>query len=300
MVKAAPSMVDALDREKLRFVDVDGVRTRYYEDGTGPPLFLFSGGQFGSLYSLDAWSLNLPDLAEIFHVYAVDKLGQGHTDSPKSDADYSFEALLEHSCELIQTLGVAPAHLVGHSRGALLVARLALDHPELVRKLVIVDTSTLAPDNLMFPGGAFYGALRSPPGPPTRESVRIEPDAQAFSKEHITDDFVERLLEIARLPQFQKAQQRMADVATSIWMPSLDRVRRETLSMIEERGLPVPTLMVWGLNDRSAPLPLGLQLFERIAAKTPEAEMHVLNGTGHYSFREQYQAFNRVVRSFCS
>ena len=36
------------------------MRTRYYEDGQGEPLVLFHGGEFGSLYTLDSWSLNLP------------------------------------------------------------------------------------------------------------------------------------------------------------------------------------------------------------------------------------------------
>ncbi len=299
MAQAALFSADALDTSKLRFIDVDGVRTRYYEDGDGPPLFLFSGGQFGSLYSLDAFSMNLPVLARDFHVFAVDKLGQGHTDNPKRDADYTFEALLEHTTALIRALDVPPAVLVGHSRGALLVARLALDHPELVSKLVLVDSSSLAPDSPMFPGNVFYDSLRVPPGPPSRESVRVEPDAQAHSKAHITDDFVSRLLEIAELPKFQECQRRMESLTSSVWIPSLGRCKRETLQAIEERGMPVPTLMVWGLNDRSAPLPLGLHLFERIATTTSEAEMHVLNETGHYSFREQYQAFNRLVRSFC-
>ena len=58
--------------------------------------------------------------------------------------------------------------------------------------------------------------------------------------------------------------------------------------------------MVWAFNDVSAPLRVhGLPLFERIAATTPAAELHVLNQAGHYVFREQPEAFNRLVRSFC-
>ena len=41
------------------------------------------------------------------------------------------------------------------------------------------------------------------------------------------------------------------------------------------------------------------RLFEQIAAKTPQAELHVINGAGHYLFRERPQAFNRALRSFC-
>lgn len=291
-------VTDPFDPSKVKFIDVNGIRTRYYEDGDGEPIFLFSGGQFASLYSLDAWSLNVPGLAEHFRVFSVDKLAQGHTDNPPSDAGYTFEALMEHTYGLVRALGVTQGHFVGHSRGGLLVTRLALDYPGLVKTLVLVDSATTAPESPIFPTGAFYRNLQ-PTWPPTRESVRVEPDAQAFSRAQITDSFVDRLLEIAKLPKSKEAHDRMEAIGSTISLPSIDRARKQTIQDIETHGLPVPTLLIWGLNDRSAPLPLGLQLFERIALTTPQSEMHVLNGAGHYSYREQPEAFNRAVRSFC-
>jgi pimeloyl-ACP methyl ester carboxylesterase len=77
------------------------------------------------------------------------------------------------------------------------------------------------------------------------------------------------------------------------------RLKQATLRRIDEEGLTTRTLVFWGFNDRSAPLPLGQDLFSRIAQKTPRAEMHVLNGAGHYSYRDQYEAFNRVLTGFC-
>ena len=300
MVQASSAIADKLDSHKIRFVDVDGVRTRYYEDGVGEPLVLFHGGHFAFLYSLDSWSLNLADLAQHFHVYAVDKLGQGHTDNPKGDADYTFDELFRHAHSFVQAMGITQAHFLGHSRGALLAANFALEHPELVKKLVIVDSNTLSPDSLMSLGRRFYASHVFPQGPPTREGVRIEPDAQAYSsKVHVTDDFIARMLEIAQLPKTQEAMDRMGVLESTVWMPSLNRRRQELLRKIDESGIPVPTLIIWGANDCSAPLSLGYTLFERIALKTPQAEMHVLNGAGHYCFREQPEAFLRVVRGFC-
>lgn len=298
----ATSLNDTLDRQKLQFIDVNGARTRIYEDGAGEPLVLFSGGEYGSLYSLDSWSLNLPVLAKHFRVYAVDKLGQGYTDNPKTDGDYTFEALFRHTCGVFEALGMTSAHVAGHSRGAFLVARLALERPELVKTLVIVDSSTLAGDP---PGFDFYANLGRPGGrlpravAPTAEAVRGEPDAQAYIREQVTDDFIARMLEIALLPKTREAGERMEAVGESVWLPSLNAKRAETIGVIDERGFPVPTLVIWGFNDRSAPLRLGLQLFERISAKTRQAELHVLNGAGHYSFRDQPRAFNRVLPSFC-
>ena len=127
----------------------------------------------------------------------------------------------------------------------------------------------------------------------------VEADAQAYSKDQVTDDFVERMYQIALLPQRQASQQCRDRVAPNIWMPSLYRQKEATLRRIDEQGLPTRTLVIWGFNDRSAPLPLGHELFNRIARKTPRAEMHILNGAGHYSYRDQYQAFNRLLTSYC-
>lgn len=299
MLGGSSVVLDKLDPQKIRFVDVGGVRTRYYEDGVGEPLILFHGGHFGSWYSLDCWSLNLADLAKHFRVYAVDKLGQGHTGNPKSDAGYTFEALLEHALGFVETMGISGAHFLGHSRGALLVASFAIERPDLVKTLVIVDSNTLAPDSPMLPSRRFYTSLPIPPGPPTREGVRIEPDAQSYSTAHITDDFIARMLEVAQLSKNEEAKARIEVLEATVWTPSLNRKRQEILRKIDEEGISVPTLVIWGANDLSAPLPLAYTLFERIAVKTRQAEMHVLNGAGHYSFREQPQAFNRAVWSYC-
>ena len=292
-------MEDSLDRQRLRTVDVDGVATRVYDDGDGEPFLLVHGGAFGSLYSLDAWSLNLAPLAARFRVVAFDKLGQGHTGNPPGDA-YTFPALFSHTVSLVRSLALGPAHVVGHSMGAFLAARLALECPELVRSLVLVDSNTLAPDDERFPWTAFYRELerRIPPGPPTPETVRIEPDAQSFSREHVTDDWVVRLLEIAELPKLQEAKARVVELRDTVWLPSLLPLRARTIEEIDDRGLPVPTLVVWGRDDVSAPLALALQLYERIAVRTADAELHVLGRAGHYCFREQPRAFERLVASF--
>ena len=294
-------MSDRLDPAHVRFVELGGVSTRVVEVGAGEPLVLVHGGGFGSLYSLDCWSLNLQALAGDFRVVAFDKLGQGHTGNPAGD-DYTFEALLEHTLAVLDGLALGPAHLVGHSMGALLVARVALDRPDIARTVVAIDSNTLAPDDERFPWTAFYEQLAKtiPPGPPTRESVRCEPDAQSLSRTHVTEGFVDRLLEIARLPEHQHAAERVEALRATVWRPSILAARRQALVDLAARGLGVPTLVVWAADDVSAPLPLALALYDRIAARTAQAELHVIGRSGHYVFREQPEAFRRALVGFCA
>jgi pimeloyl-ACP methyl ester carboxylesterase len=302
MVEPTSSVAESLDLRRLHYIDVAGVRTRYYEAGSGEPLVLIHGGEFGMVCTLDCWSLNLPGLSEHFRVYALDKFGQGYTDNPKRDEDYCFDTVLEHVLAFLRVLHITSAHFVGHSRGALPVACLAVQHPHLVRSAVLVDTNTLASPENAAAAFRFYTELaeRIPPGPATRESVRLEPEANSYSTAQVTDDLITRLLAIARLPKTQEAQARLAGVRDRVWYASLDRTQAEVLRQIDERGIQRPVLVVWGFNDPSAPLANGLRLFERICQKSSRAQLHVFNEAGHYSFREHPEEFNSLLRAFCS
>ena len=110
--------------QNAKFVTVDGSKTRYFEGGNGETLVLISGGSFGSYYSADHWSLNFDELSKRFRVCAFDKLGMGYTDNPKSDADYTMSAVIDHAYGFLRAIGINKATLVGHSRGALPAARI--------------------------------------------------------------------------------------------------------------------------------------------------------------------------------
>ena len=301
MAQTSSPPTDVLDQEHIGYIDVGGRRTRYYENGSGEPLVLVHGGQYGSLFSLDSWSLNLPALAERFHVYAIDKLGQGYTDNPESEADYSIEALVRHLADSLEILGVKGAHLVGHSRGALAALRVAQDYPGLAKSLVLMDTNTVAPNDPSLGYQSFYGEVerKTPPGPPSLETVRVEPEANSYGNAHLTANFLDRMLKIARLPKTAEGAELMKTLFMSTFQPSLDRTKAEALGALEAHGSPVPTLIIWGFNDPSAPLVLGHRLMEIVSAKTPQTEMHVLNQAGHYSFREQPEAFHQILSAFC-
>lgn len=289
---------DHLDPAKLHFVDVDGVRTRYYEDGTGSPLVLFPGGQIGSLYTIDSYSLNLDALAKHFRVIAVDKLGQGGTAGPASDGDYTWEATVQHAQRFIETLGLRGAHLAGHSRGGMLISSLAYAlAPGTVQSLIIIDSGTLAPADPTTASGAFYANLPHYEEP--EREVRAEPLAQAFKPQQVTPDFMDRMLVHATSVEFARVTAKMAAGGTERFLASLDQAHDALLARIAAEGLPVPVLMLWDYNDQSAPVRWAPPLLDVIAPKTSWTELHIFNEGGHYTFRENPEQFNRVVAGFC-
>lgn len=284
--------------EDPKFVNVDGIRTRYFEGGTGEDLVLIHGGKFGTHYNAHHWSLNFGELCKHFHVYAFDKLGMGYTDNPKSDSEYTMGAFIDHAHGFIRALGINNATLVGHSRGALPAARLAVNRPDLVRALIILDSSTLPPEDSSTPLD-FYSKLEAgAPPTPNREFVCREPEANSYSKDHITDDFVEAMLKIALLPKTMEARKKMEHLLDALFLPDVRKRKYETLDLIKAGRLKAPTLIIWGANDRSSPLKLGLDLLQIIGQVVKRTQFHAFNHAAHYVFREQPHEVNQQIINF--
>ena len=280
-----------------KFVDVNGIRTRYFEGGDGEPLFLVHGGTIGQFDNVDCaenWELNWDGFTRNYHVFAYDKLGQGYTDNPRTDDEWTMQATVRHAYEFLETLGLRGVHLVGHSRGGYVVTRLALEHPELVRTTTIIDSSTTAPGANLSRGPLLAGA---PKPLLSRESLRWVADAFSASS-MVTESWLDARERIAKTEKNQAAVSTMKRLAESGYLAKLDEQKEETLAWIKEGRLKSPTLLVWGFNDPSALVSGGYALFEIVASGTPRSQLHVFNRAGHYSYREHPGDFVRVVTSF--
>lgn len=260
---------------------------------------LVHGGQPGSVeaHALD-WEPTFDKFAQGFHVYAIDKIGQGHTDNPKRDVDYMIGSSVQHLHDFLKALRLPGAHVVGHSRGGYTVCRLALEHPEMVKCVVTVDSGSL-----MIPRAKFYDdmepkvALIQDPRERSRQHLALN----SFSGAHITEEYLDAIMEISRLPKTQEAVKKM-DLKSPLWkqfLKDLDARREETHAWIRKGGLKSPTLIVWAYNDPSATADVvGRAAMNLIFPSNPRTQMHVLNEAGHYCFREQPAAFVGAVTSF--
>lgn len=283
---------------EARWLDVDGIRTRYFDRGSGPVLLLVYGGNFGSPDSASSaatWEPVIDGLSDRFRVVVPDKLGQGHTDNPAGD-DYTMDAVARHLTRFTDMLDLRDVHLVGHSRGGFLVTQMALDAPARVRSVTIVNSSTLAPGV-----GLNEVVLAGTPHPPfTREGQRWMMEHYSYSTAHITDEWIEAGFEVMNLRKWREACRRMeADgLKSRVFLPSMAARKRDLLARLAERGIQRPTQLVWTLNDATAKLDRGLALFELIAARERETALHVFNESGHFPYREHPARFNEAVAAF--
>jgi len=282
-----------------KFIDVDGIRTRYFDKGSGEVLLLVHGSHFGTPDACESaldWEFNFDTFARSFRVIAMDKLGQGYTDNPKTDADYTMAATVKHTARLIETLGLKNVHVIGHSRGGYIVARLTLDHPELVRSCVIIDSGTLAPG----PSKTEYIMKEAPKPRLSRESQRWCIEHYSFRPDHITQTWLDEAENIAKSAKYQETVRKMEDegLKRKQFLTHLAVHKEETLNWIIQGKLTQPTLLVWGYNDPTAELKRGQMLFELIADVNPKSEMHIINRAGHFCYREQPETFNQVIKGF--
>ncbi len=115
------------------YANVNGLALYYEIHGTGNPLILLHGG----LGSVDMFSEILPSLAASRQVIGVDLQGNGHT--ADVDRPFSFEHMADDVAALIQHLKLGKADVAGYSLGGAVALHLAMRHPELVRKLVLIS-----------------------------------------------------------------------------------------------------------------------------------------------------------------
>jgi 2-hydroxy-6-oxonona-2,4-dienedioate hydrolase len=282
-----------------RFIEVEGIRTRYYEAGSGEPIVFVYGGNFGtsdSASSAYTWNLQMAPLAGRFRVIAPDKLGQGETANPKTDAEYTMAAVVKHLAAFLRAMQLPPVHIVGHSRGGYAAARLALEHHDLVRSVTLVNSGTLSPGV-----GTNEVFLARPPFPKgTAECVRWIYQNYSHNPEVVTDEWVNAVLETLAQPKYRESVRKIEDekLGVKLFLPELAREKRETLQWLDEGRLQRPTQLIWGFDDRTATLDRGIALFNLIARHERDAQFHVINQSGHFPFREHPERFNALLARF--
>ena len=273
--------------ENSRFVNVDGAKVHYQEfgDPAKPTLVLIHGFP-ASTY---VWNTTAPKLAKYgFHVIAVDLLGFGYSEKPKW-FDYSIQSQARQISRLMNRLGIGRATVVGSSYGGAVAAILALDYPERVEKLVLVDA--VCNDDLKNHPVLRLGAMRgigeliTPFLVDSKAYLRFRMHGTLAKANHhlITAD------RIASVHRPLKA----ADAHHSVLATS----RNWHANRIEQDAYLInqPTLIIWGEQDKVIPIRNGYKLHELIL----NSRFVVLKNCGHVPQEEKSELFAELVTEFC-
>ena len=169
-------MFDGFDLEML---DLREIRVRVRVGGDGPPLLLLHGNPQTHVM----WHRVAPRLAESFRVVVPDLRGYGKTSKPPSSSDhspYSKRTMGHDQIDLMTALGHSRFSVAGHDRGARVAYRMALDHPDVVDRLAVLD---IIPTGEMFArGGRDFGLSHyhwyflAQPAPLPEKLIGSDPD----------------------------------------------------------------------------------------------------------------------------
>lgn len=128
-------MLEGFTRSEIK---TSGARIVTVTGGSGPPLLLMHGNPFNHLF----WHRVAPTLAREFTVVATDLRGYGDSEKPPGGEDhsgYSFRAMAQDQVEVMAALGFPHFAAAGHDRGARVLHRMCLDHPQAVTRAAIMD-----------------------------------------------------------------------------------------------------------------------------------------------------------------
>jgi pimeloyl-ACP methyl ester carboxylesterase len=267
-------------------IDVEGHRVRYLTAGEGPPLVLLHGVGTSS----GEWSWVLPDLARNHLVYAVDLPGYDGSYEPP---DYAPAYTASFVNSFLDAVGVERAVVVGNSFGGLVALHLALSEPARVSALVLSDSAGLGQAvnpllaALSSPGGGELATAlaKTPPGAAQRAFRRA---LLMFARPwQIPLRWLKDQYKLAQLPNFTDAT--LGSIRTVVGPMGQREVLLDRLPQLQ-----MPTLIVWGIEDRVLPYS---QAKEAIAL-VQDGSLELIPNCGHLPHVEQPKQFVSNIDEF--
>ncbi|MFL5908940.1 MAG: alpha/beta fold hydrolase [Solirubrobacterales bacterium] len=271
-------------REHRREIEVVGAKVNYVEMGEGAPV-VFVHGLSGAWQN---WLENIPRFARTHRAIAMDLPGFGASQMPPWEITIpNYGRFLRDFCE---RLGIDRCSLVGNSMGGFIATELAITEPARVDDLVLVSAA----------GITWARARREPAAMLGRVGKAAAPLALRFQMSGIKrPGFRKRAFQgVFHDPNALRREMLWENVVPALQSPGyfdamVNLVGYDIRHRLEEIG--VPTLIVWGRNDRIVPVPAALSYQKRIG---DNAELVIFDHCGHVPQIERPVRFNRVVEDF--
>jgi len=248
-----------------------GVDLHFSEQGSGPPLVILHG-LFGSSRN---WTSIARELALVSHVFALDL--RNHGDSPRTP-DHTLGSLAEDLLLFLQKVGT-PTVVLGHSMGGLAAMHAALERPEALRGLIVVD---IAPRSYAPRHHQEFKALRE-----DLSGLRSRQEVDARMALHLADPVIRQFLQMNLI--------RGTDDRFS-WKLPIDTLERASfIEGFEPQGkFDGPALFIAGGKSDYVQQADHAVILERF----PNAAIEILPDAGHWPHYSHPAAFLRLVTEF--
>ncbi len=268
-----------------QYIVVKDIRNRYWQAGESGSAVLLLHGLNGCV---ENWRWNVGALAERHRVFALD--GPGHGLSQPDRRAFNLDFMRDLIAEFMRASQIDCASIIALSGSGLVALKLALECPELVDKLVLVDAAGLG--HGINPRLRIFSLLPPPPSLMnrrlSREELRYWLQTAFFHDAHaltgpMLDDFYTNIM---RPHTMQTASQLMR------WGVNLFGQKFVFANRL--RQIKAPTLIIWGKQDRMIPVRHAV----RAARRIPDARLVIFDPCGHLPMMECVEDFNREVLKF--
>jgi pimeloyl-ACP methyl ester carboxylesterase len=247
-----------VDGVSSEYVRVDGYRIHYYVGGSGKPIVLVHGLGGRS----EDWTVLIPWLVRGgYRVYALDLLGYGRSARPQG-APFSIPQEASIVEQFIATEDLKQTDLAGWSMGGWIAMRVALDDPQVIRRLVLYDSAGLRFD-LAYDPTLFWAD--------TPEKLARLNDLLSPGRAPAMAGFIQRAVLRVLERNGWVIQRSLRSMMTGV-----DLVDGKVAN------LKMPLLIVWGKQDQITPVALAYELH----AETPQSVLQIYDGCGHLAPRE--------------
>lgn len=269
------------------YVKVGKIKSRYWVQGSqGSTVILIHG--IGAM--VESWVSNIEALSQKHRVYAIDLVGFGRSDKPS--VDYSLPFFAQFVKDFMEVQNIDRASLVGWSLGGGVSMQCAIQFPEKLDKLIIVDSIGFGRETFwMFRLSSipWIGKILSRP---SKKGTALLLKACVFDHTLITDEIVDLYYQFAALPGGHAAF--LATVRSLANF--LGTFKKEVVQAFQDNlgTMTIPTLIIWGKQDRLLPAK-----HASIAESwIPNARDHLINDCGHCPQMEHPEEFNTQVLAF--
>lgn len=264
---------------------VEGLETRYWEIGDGPPLVLLHSGEFGADAEL-SWEYNFAALAEKYHVYAPDFIGFGASAKVHDFNDFvSFK--IRHISNFCRQLGLVDVPFIGNSMGAnFLIRDVTLPEPLLpASAFIAISGGGAVPENEARAALTDYDC--------TPDSMKRVLWALFHQEEWYEDtDYLQRRFESSIVPGAWECS-----AAARFRAPNVQResaYERSIRNQLDYSKVTTPMLLMAGAEDKLKPRGFAHELAEQI----PSATAVEMPGAGHCAHIETPETFHQVAFDF--
>jgi pimeloyl-ACP methyl ester carboxylesterase len=283
------------------FVDIGSLRVHHTHGGHGSPVVFIHG--LGSSGYME-WRYNLESSAARHRVFAPDLPGYGRTEKPR--ARYTIPYFARFVERYMEDRGLRTACLIGASLGGRIALEVALESPQLARKLVLVNTLGLGRPKAQMAHMAYglvtiprvgeavmrftRGALNwASPSMIRRVAARYA-GATSDLEKTLDNAYLEDLREIYAMDEFHSAY--LSTVRSLINPRALFGGHHDVTARLNE--LKIPVQLIWGADDPLFPLAHAA----RAHALIQGSRLAVIEGAGHSPQAERPEEFNRVLNTF--